>query len=299
MQTTGSRVRLDPYATIVVRPPGVVQIGTGAGGAPLVTMPPWLAPETAAGLLRWLQTDRGFAELSHRARDAGFAESDTSDLVAALDGAGVLTWTRPASPLRARIQGRGPITDALATELDRRREVRVAVVGDAAAPPVPDQADLLLLTDALVVDPVLVQQLMAARMPHLPVRLRDGAGVVGPLVLPGASPCLRCLDRSRTDRDPAWPAIVCQLYGRAGRASTTTLGMTVAVAAAEIDRIVAARYEMTTDEGAWQPPEDVGSGGSPASLGCTLEVDAHRLRVATRRWAMHPGCGCGSTPTSG
>ncbi len=51
--------------------------------------------------------------------------------------------------------------------------------------------------------------------PHLVVGVCETGGAVGPLVVPGRSACLRCLDLSRTDRDPAWPVVQAQL--RAGR----------------------------------------------------------------------------------
>ena len=35
--------------------------------------------------------------------------------------------------------------------------------------------------------------------------------VVGPLVVPGRSACLRCLELHRTDRDPGWPGVAAQL----------------------------------------------------------------------------------------
>src|SRR5205814_1262273 len=46
---------------------------------------------------------------------------------------------------------------------------------------------------------------------HITVTVRDGAVVVGPLVPPAGSPCLRCVDLHRVDRDPAWPALAAQL----------------------------------------------------------------------------------------
>src|ERR1022692_4568614 len=52
------------------------------------------------------------------------------------------------------------------------------------------------------------------RIPHLAVSASEAIGVVGPLVLPGRSACLRCLDLARTDRDPAWPLILAQLASR-------------------------------------------------------------------------------------
>ena len=54
-----------------------------------------------------------------------------------------------------------------------------------ARPPRHLVPDLVVLADASAPDPAHVAPLMAAGTAHLPVRLRDGTGVVGPLVLPG------------------------------------------------------------------------------------------------------------------
>lgn len=49
---------------------------------------------------------------------------------------------------------------------------------------------------------------------HLPVALERGRITIGPLVVPGESPCLGCRDRAATDDDPAWPRLHAQLIGR-------------------------------------------------------------------------------------
>lgn len=54
---------------------------------------------------------------------------------------------------------------------------------------------------------------MRADTPHLPVAFQPGRVTVGPLVLPGSSPCLACRDAHDTDRDPAWPLLHSQLIG--------------------------------------------------------------------------------------
>ncbi len=51
-------------------------------------------------------------------------------------------------------------------------------------------------------------------IPHLPVALERGRSTVGPLVVPGESPCLSCRDAQERDRDPAWPRLHAQLIGR-------------------------------------------------------------------------------------
>lgn len=50
--------------------------------------------------------------------------------------------------------------------------------------------------------------------PHLPVAIERGRTTVGPLVVPGLSPCLSCRDAHERDRDPAWPRMHAQLIGR-------------------------------------------------------------------------------------
>jgi hypothetical protein len=56
-----------------------------------------------------------------------------------------------------------------------------------------------------------VSALVADGVPHLLAEVRDGVGVVGPLVLPGSTACLHCLDLARSDLDPAWPTLAAQL----------------------------------------------------------------------------------------
>lgn len=56
---------------------------------------------------------------------------------------------------------------------------------------------------------------------HLPVAFEPGAVVIGPLIVPGRSPCLACRDAHERDRDPAWPAMHAQLIGaHCGRITT-------------------------------------------------------------------------------
>lgn len=49
---------------------------------------------------------------------------------------------------------------------------------------------------------------------HLPVAFERGRVTVGPLVTPGASPCLSCRDGHERDRDAAWPRLHAQLIAR-------------------------------------------------------------------------------------
>ncbi|BDH58604.1 hypothetical protein [Tsukamurella sp. PLM1] len=272
------RQRLNPYLTVVVRPPTLVQLGASATGAAVLRPPSWLTPDVTAGLLRWLQSYRSPQELQRHAADAGMTAPDVDALLGALRGHGLLETERPGAPLHVYLHGRGQVADAVLGELAAVDGLRVTAGTSRSWRPDGRPLDLVLLTDTLSPDPVLVRRLMRARVPHLPVVLRDGTGVVGPLVLPGAGPCLRCLDRTRTDVDPGWPTLACQLFGRAGRASGQVLRVTAAIAAQQVDAIGAARWD---------------SAAPPDVVGCSLEIEG--CAIAVRRWFMHPGCGCGVT----
>lgn len=74
---------------------------------------------------------------------------------------------------------------------------------------------------------------------HVPVAFEPGATTVGPLVIPGRTPCLSCRDGHERDRDGAWPAMHAQLIGadpgRIGAARTAEAAALVARVLGEAD----------------------------------------------------------------
>lgn len=110
--------------------------------------------------------------------------------------------------------------------------------------------------------------------PRLDVYLRDGIVVVGPLVLPGGSPCGQCLELHRRDRDSAWPALAAQLA--TGRDTAEACAVTTALAGAAYAVEEVLRH---TD-------------GRPVrTVGATVEV-AGPGAVRRRSWPAHPRCDC-------
>lgn len=144
--------------------------------------------------------------------------------------------------------------------------------------------DLLVLTDVLAHRLDEADALTGRAVEHLVVRLRDGRGVVGPLVLPGRSACLRCLDLYRTGLDPGWPALAAALADRCGTAEPGVLVATAALGVAQALR-------------ALDGPA-VG-GAAPPTLDATLELDLDTGSVVTRPWAAHPRCPCGAAGAAG
>lgn len=131
------------------------------------------------------------------------------------------------------------------------------------------------------VDPAHYDGLLREDVAHLPVVLREDDAVVGPLVRPGTSCCLRCLDLYRADRDPGWPQVLAQLVTRPERDPDPALGR------------LAAALAVT------QALAEVDGRAYPDALGRTLEVSlAHPVPVL-RQWPAHSRCGCRGVPVSG
>jgi hypothetical protein len=171
------------------------------------------------------------------------------------------------------------------SELGGRRQDGVrAAVDRARAGPVPPPAgraggganpDLVILAPVGALNPLTVTNLMRAGTPHLFLGIREITGVVGPLVVPGRSSCLRCHDHYRTDRDPAWPRIAAQLAARVDQVTATDTVLAVSVAAL----------------GALQALSFL-DGGDPLALDGTLEIELPEGLPRRRSWQPHYACGC-------
>ena len=99
--------------------------------------------------------------------------------------------------------------------------------------------------------------------------------------MPGATPCLRCLDAHLTDADPSWPLLVEQ-YARAVRSDRADgVPEPVDAALASLALAWAARDLATYAEG-----------GTPTTLARTVELGPRLETVETKAWSPHPRCGC-------
>ncbi|MCU1672062.1 MAG: UBA/THIF-type binding protein [Frankiales bacterium] len=112
--------------------------------------------------------------------------------------------------------------------------------------------------------------------PHLVADVREGVGVVGPLVRPGISACLHCQDLTRTDRDPGWPAVAAQLAVPAPAVAPCDGPLALAVAA----------------QAAQQALAHLDGFALPATVGGTLELALPDWRWRRRSWQLHPACAC-------
>lgn len=138
--------------------------------------------------------------------------------------------------------------------------------------------DLVVLVDSHVADAVQHRALLAADIPHLSVVVREASALIGPLVRPGRSACLRCAELHRADRDPGWPALAAQL-GVARDAcpeESALAAVTSALAAAQVMAFLDGRASLV-DDGA-------------------LDVSLPDLAPRSMAIHPHPDCGCCAVP---
>jgi bacteriocin biosynthesis cyclodehydratase domain-containing protein len=138
-------------------------------------------------------------------------------------------------------------------------------------------ADLVVLARAWAASDPLAGLVHRSGVPHLVVAVRGETGVVGPLVVPGVTSCLRCADLHRHDADPRWPRLAAQLTASDPPPSgaTVTCLLTAATAALQV---------LAYLDGS----------GSPATLDATIELRPPDHTPHRRRWPAHPACGCGA-----
>jgi bacteriocin biosynthesis cyclodehydratase domain-containing protein len=124
-------------------------------------------------------------------------------------------------------------------------------------------------------------ELVRAGRPHLVVEAYDTVGLVGPLVVPGTTPCLMCLDQHRADRDSGWALVLAQVADRDPRSSYPDV---LSAAMATALGAMAAMHVLT-----WL------GGGEPGSVGGHVELRLPDGRARRASWPAHHVCGCGSS----
>ncbi|WP_232680679.1 hypothetical protein [Nocardioides sp. R-C-SC26] len=186
----------------------------------------------------------------------------------ALDAAGLLHRGRPVVRRRAPVAVEGDAwpDDGLATALDR--------AGVAVRPAARDSVALRILLRTAPVHRDELDPWVADGVPHLVVAGPGRPGVLrlGPLVVPGVTACLRCVDAHESEGDRRRLLVLDQLADRAAAPVAASLW---AWAATWIAHEVAG-YLDGMGGGLWSASVDVGDDGAPV----------------VRTWARHPQCGC-------
>ena len=290
------RAALRPGTVVVVRDHQSVQVGLAPDRAVVVNAPAACGPHRLVALLTGL---KGGAVLDRAAARAGVGPGDLPQVARILirladlghvdldshgtDIASPEPTPRPDPIRRVYILGTGQLSEVLRGPI-AVNGCRVAtgphpgLTLDPHRPPWHRHGppnDLVILTGTVAVDPVVTTALTRAGQAHLHVHCRDGRVVVGPTVVPGATPCLRCTDLFRTRRDPRWPFVAAQLIDHAPDAGVPAL---TAAAALVLSEIAATRIP-----------------GAPLqTIGATVEINPAEGLWRRLEWPAVPDCDCGA-----
>lgn len=120
-------------------------------------------------------------------------------------------------------------------------------------------------------------------VPHLYAGVIEATGAVGPLVVPGETPCAGCLELERVERDPGWPRLLAQW--RSGGRRTPVPACDLALSAVVAGLAVAHALSFV-------------DGGSPLSKGARWETSLPRLGWRSQQFVPHVDCVCGASGKS-
>jgi hypothetical protein len=190
-----------------------------------------------------------------------------------LEALHVIDEAPPVADLYPASGALGTRAQALRAHLGRSAPTSVRVTNHWSKPDEVTPALTIIASDQLECDRVVADGLLRADQPHLVLRARAGGVVVGPLVVPGESACLRCTDLTRRDGDSAWPTLLPQLMRMSTPVTPTLLGWAAGIATAQ-----ALAYLL---------------GSRPETCGATIESAPSDYVTRRRVWPMHPHCGCG------
>lgn len=222
-------LRLDPRRPIVWRTPNSLQIGVDPALAQLDDV-----SDGEARLVDALAVGVTRSGLEMLAQQQGVPPHRLDAVLSTITPALAPSALPTAAPPAFAVVGVGLGAQRVAGVL---REAGHPVSLIAPAAPATDPAGssrgrrpaVAVLVSSHVIDPREHQRWLRRDVPHLPIVFGEAAVTVGPLVHPGTSACLGCVERHRTLADPARTAIATQLWGAPAAAESAALATEAAV----------------------------------------------------------------------
>jgi bacteriocin biosynthesis cyclodehydratase domain-containing protein len=258
-------LKLDPRATMVWRDPFSLQFGVDPARAVLREV-----SSSEERMIAALASGVSRSGLTMIAQSSGSDERVIENLIARVDAL-LVDDEEPQIQKVVNIAGTGPTVDRIAETLVQSGVlVRVSVRAST------EPCDLGLAVGHYVLDPDSYGFWLRRDLPHLPIIFGDETVAIGPLVEPGVTACLYCLEHHRRDADASWSAIASQLWGRVSASETPLVSREVAAIASRIimTRLADKRVGVTV----------------AAATSLRLSVDTGQS--IRRDWMPHPGCGC-------
>lgn len=280
-------LRLDARLPIVWRTPTSLQIGVDPVRALLADV-----SDGDAQLIDALTIGVTRAGLDMLAERAGVAPARVDEVLAELALALRVPHSVSFAPPLAVI-GHGIGAERVAAVLrEAGHPVTVTVTSEQSDTRPPMAA---VLVSGHVFDPFEHQRWLRRDVPHLPIVFSESGATIGPLVMPGISACLTCIEQQRTAVDSAWPALAAQLWRAAAAAESSALGTESAIEALRMLRAsLPLAHESLTQPAAAQPAAAQPALTQPAAAqgAISVRLDSTTGERTIREWWPGAGCGC-------
>lgn len=290
------RPRLRPEIPILWRTSTSVQLGDRL-----------VIPSVSRALVAWMTSLDGTSSTRTIIESLTIPETEARRLVRAMLAAGALDDAAriPASvrwaPAAERPSAAGRFAATVAAYQDahvahsadaHRGRMRIGVLGesplatrvrsclgDAGLLRGDGRPDLTVLADSHHPDVPADFDHPAMTRPHMYVATHAERAVIGPLVVPGRTGCLRCRHLHRRDADPAWPVVAVQwAHALANLTSLPTDPLLAGMAAHWAALLVRAWVDLPDEPALWG--------------GWCLDISLPLGDPQPRECPPHPLCGC-------
>ena len=227
---------LAPELPALIRPTGELQFGANPHTAKIVRLQSCQSEVPTRAVLEALTNNEA---LLPALTSRGVPEADAIDLIDELAAAGVLVRRPTSATQKFLVLGAGSFAVQVASRLEAAgHRVRTRTIQRRTAEWLETQTaaavGTAIIAGQLWPDGHLQQALHRQNIPHLPVGFYDGRAALGPLVLPGKTACLSCMDAHTSSFDPQWPMLRLQLAGHPAPAAGPAADIAIALLLAQL-----------------------------------------------------------------
>lgn len=271
-------VMLQEATALTLRSPHHLQFGTVPGQSLVLGVPDGVAASQVMLVLREAMRPVQTADLVARLGYCGLTVEHAAGIIADLENAGLLRRL-PTPSAEVTVTGTAVLSAAVLRNLLRSGVSATSVTPGSPAFGRLGPGSPVVLAGHLFPPQDVTHRLMAQGVPHLPCGVVDGTVAVGPLVRPGDTPCLVCIDTQLLAQDPDWRHIRAQSAGGGTGATTSTTELAGALTAGILRDAL----------GSGVPLHE----RTPDGLGARRFLDPVTLDVTRHRMVSVPGCrGC-------
>lgn len=228
-----ARMVLRPGTAVLLRPDRSIQFGIHPGNAVVLPVPAAVDPGQVLQVMMQARAGMTPEDLAATLGYCGFTSVEAGSIAEELSRAGVLVATREqAIPLLRFGKPSLSLADALFTHgvkvdwLEAPRTTSEARSGQViTSQGRTARRDVLILPGGLFPPPDVQFWLHEKLIPHYPTGVIDGCLAFGPLIIPGHTACLSCIDQAYLERDALWRSTRAQATARPVSYTTAEHGL--------------------------------------------------------------------------